>query len=341
VQASSLDKDRQQALVELIRSSSEYLETLTAVREMEDIAKEVLGPSNINGQWTLGAEVKIDYASLGLHVDEATRRSLQPDGNTVKIYYCVSGRRLDIKMSGLTPTSAGLLPALAGFVAMYHETSLWDTWHPIISGKGPVELWPRRPYHNLWHVSVTHLFTKYVELVEERMYFLRDSAVFMTGLDGKEPNDGMWQSYPPPPSFKVLPGVNKTKSVIVVQKHTTAFSMVASTVGDVALPQFVVKFIVSWLLPEIVRRILKAGAACCKDGGPHNPYTNADVDGLYAECRLLAARAAELDDRLGRKVFRPNDMPTPDIVLRGRKGNLVELEDRLSREQSAKRLLSL
>merc|ERR1712048_1361875 len=281
---------------------------------------------NVKGQWTSGAEVKIDYASLGLQVDEATSRLLQADGNTVKIYYCVSGRRLDIKISGLTPTSAGFLPALAGFVAMYHETSLWDTWHPIISGKGPLELWPRLPYHNLWHVPVTHLFSKYVELVEERMYFLRDSGIFMMRLDGKEPTHDMWKTYPPSSPFKVLPGFNRTKIVSVVQKSTTTFSMVATTVGDVALPHFIVKFIVTWLLPEIVRRMLKAGVACCKDGGPHSPFTKADADGLYKECQQLAARGAELDDLTNRKVFRPHDMPAPDVVCR-RTNSLLEFEE--------------
>jgi len=315
------------AAIDALRASREYAEVLEQVREIEQIASDVLGESCSLGSWTLATEVKVDYAALGIPIDEAAAKVLKGDGSLIKIYYCHSGKNLDIKLSGVMPTgSGGHLPSVAGFVAMYIETALWNTWHPLISGKGPIELWPKRPYRNLWQVPLTLFMHKLVEMVEERMHFLRDEGVFIMNLDGKEPDHEYWKLHPPPAPFKQLPGVNKAKSVITTQKHTTAFTFVMSTVGTSALPGFIVKFIVTWLLPEIVRRMLKAGGASCRAKGPHEKATQEDALGLYAECQRLAARGAELDELLGRKPYTPQEMPTPDIIL-GRSSSLVVCEE--------------
>mmetsp|Transcript_123351 Transcript_123351/g.356505 ORF Transcript_123351/g.356505 Transcript_123351/m.356505 type:complete len:530 (+) Transcript_123351:92-1681(+) len=315
-------------VVDLIRSSPEYAETLREATWMEQVIHDVLGPgSGIAGGWTFAAEVKADFTTLGMRVDDATRQVLEGVGATgIKIFYASAGKTLNLKITGIIPTQVGFtLPALASFVAMYHETELWKQWHPIIHGNGPTELWRRRPYHNLWHVPVRAVMQSICELIEERMFFIRDRGIFVMALDGKTPGDELWKQFPPPKGFKAMPGANKTKLVVAVQKHTTAFTLTASIEGEVAIPDFIVRFVVTWLAPEVTRRMLRAGAACLKRDGPHSAATTADSEGVYAESVSLSARGAELDDAESRAVYCPGAMPSPEAVCSSR-ASLVAFE---------------
>jgi len=330
LEASSLDGPNAHAAIEFLRASEQYSATLGFLRDMGKLAEEVLENDPSEGKWTLGADVKCDYASLGIPIDEVTQKVLlqHPDTSSIKIYYRLNGKHMDVKIDCLLPTQTpSSLPCVAGLVAMYHETGLWNVWHPILVGKGPLELWRRRPFHNLWQVPTKVFMQTYVEMVEERMFFVRDTGVFLMSLDGKASHHEFWTRYPPHnSSWKILPGRNTFRAVSVTQKRTTATSIVSSFEGDIALPEFLVKFVVSWLLPEIVRRMLRAGAQCLSHGGPHGPAVQADADGIYARCKELATRGAELDEANGRKAFSSGNMPTADVV-KGRARNMLSFEE--------------
>lgn len=327
VETSRLSPHEVRLLLDFVRTSPEYKEALDLLREMEAVAEAALGNDGEDGAWKLGSEVKVDYAALGFPVDEAAAKILLPDHDIVKIYYRLDGKRLDIKVSAVIPTkSPTALPILAGMAAMYHETGLWDTWHPVMMGKGPIELRKRGPYHNLWHLPQKVMMRKVCELAEERMFFVRDAGIYMMAMDGRPASDELWRAHPAPLSCKPVPGYNQTRLVCVAQEHTTAASILTTVVAEAPIPEFFVKLAVSWLVPEILRRMLKAGSQCFLSGSPHAPCMDADSEGIYEECRRLAARGAELDALTGRGPYTPSNMPTPDVVKR-RAGNVLAFEE--------------
>jgi len=330
---------RCRALVQQLRASHEYRSVLPLLRQMEAVAEEVLGGGKGSaeggaggGEWKLGAEVKMDFKSLGIPVDEHSvqnaeaLRVLMSDGTSVKVYYRLNGRRLDIRMSTMLPTKTPSgFPSITGLAAMYHETTLWETWHPTMVGKGPTELRKRRPCHNLWHIVTKFLLQKYAEIQEERVYYVPTCGVYMMTMEGKAADSELWTQHPPPSGTKILPGSNCTKIVHITQEHTSVLGLMTTTVGAQALPEFIVKFIVSWMIPEVIRRMLRAGAESLKSGGPHWQAMQADDEGVYARCKELQTRAPEADKARGGTIFAPSKMPTPDVV-KGRGGNLLVFE---------------
>lgn len=333
LEARSLTAAATPLAVSAIRSSPEYASTLELLRTLERVVQEVLGEDTGDGEWISGTEVKVDHAVLGLPVDEETAKILFPHGHSVQTMYRQVGKRLDVKVSGLLPTrTPSGLPVLTGLVAMYQETDLWHTWNPVVQGKGPHELQPSGPRRNLLHVLSKVLLRKYCELVEAQVFFVRDVGVHVMSMSGKSAGHDLWKKHPPPAGYEPIPGETRTAVVSITQKLTTLFSVYITIFADVTMPKVLLSLIVSWILPELIRRMLKAGAQCVRSDGPYQPRIEADVHGLYAECREVARCGAEIDEKTGRPPCQPIKMG-PDAVL-GRAGSLLTLEKAIARGEA-------
>jgi len=315
---------RHKAVVKL-RHSPEYKDTLKALTVLEKLAEEILGPgSDQDGPWKAGTVIPVDYPTIGFPLDKDASPIILPDHDKIKIFYRLHGKRLDIKVDLLLPTKTPtVMPAVAGLLAMWLEMEAWHTWHPVLMGPSPVECWPRRSYHNLVHIP-QKLFRKHMsELVEHQMYLLEESGIFMQSMDGKPGNDPLWKQYPAPGSCKPIPGSVKTGLFCLCQKDVSVVSILSEATLEYALPEFVIKFVISWLLPEIVKGQIKAGASCFLAGGPHAQAMEKDAMGVYDHIRRVARRGADLDAITGRGPYTPENMPKPDVV-KNRGNNLLK-----------------
>mmetsp|Transcript_27972 Transcript_27972/g.63282 ORF Transcript_27972/g.63282 Transcript_27972/m.63282 type:complete len:458 (-) Transcript_27972:103-1476(-) len=328
LEGSDLAAEQRDLKMQHMRSSEEYVQTLSLLRILQGAIDMALGSSpDSEADWTLGTEVGVNLPALGVHVDEATARALGPEGAKVRIHHRKNGKHLQLRITSVLPsrTPSGW-PSVAGFLAMYAETGLWDSWHPVIHGHGPVELTPRGAHHNVWHVITSLLLKKAVEIQVMRTFLVQEAGVFVISIDGTPPEHEMWKTYPPPGRISKVPGCTAYKIVAIPQENTTLFTVSVSATMDKEIPQWLINLLVTWLLPELTRRMLKAGAQSLTVGGPHMEHIQADKLGIYQAIRKLSEQGAELERTKCHPRFSPGNMPSPDII-RNRKGNLLSMDE--------------
>jgi len=321
---------RHKAVVKL-RHSFEYKATLKALKVLESLAEEILGQgSEEAGPWKAGTVIPVDYPAIGFPLDKDASPIILPHHDKVKTFYRLNGKQLDIRVDFLLPSKTPtVMPTVAGLIAMWFEMEAWHTWHPVLVGPSPVECWSKRSYHNLFHIPQKFFRRNMSELVEHKIYLLEESGIFMQSMEGKPADDPLWKQYPAPGSCKPIPGAVKSGLFCLCQKDVSVVSILSEAKLEYALPEFVIKFVISWLLPEIVKGQIKAGANCFTAGGPHFSAMEKDAMGVYDHIRRVAQRGTDLD-ATGRGLFTPDNMPKPDVV-KNRHNNLLKFHHEASK----------
>merc|ERR1712113_518932 len=94
-------------------------------------------------------------------------------------------------------------------------------------------------------------------LQETRQFFNHESGAYAMVIEEYPPDHEMWRSYPPPASFKVGPDYTTTRAVMYPQADTTFLGVSLISEHESLPPALLVHTAITWLLPELVRRLLK------------------------------------------------------------------------------------
>jgi len=200
---------------------------------------------------------------------------------------------------------------------MINEIRLYNTWHPVIVGDGPKELQPVGPYENLWHLMSKIVLLKLVQIQKVRMFFNHETGCHVLLIEELPPANEAWKKHPAPSGYTPAPTSNTITVVCAVQEHTTYFGAYIKSDGEKTIPNWLISLVVSWIFPEMIRRLLRAGARALKADGPHYPLIEADKQGIYAETQRLVdagVRKAQQDESSVR--YGPQTMPPIDAVTK-------------------------
>lgn len=317
---------------ERLRQTNEYSETLALLRSYEEgvaFAVETVDPA---AGWLLAAEVPVDYPALGMELSPEADVAITKDIRVINIYWrkCPSGR-IEVRIAVILPTRPAnvkqTLSCLHAWIAMNAETELFSTWHPIVAGNGPIELEARGNHFNLWHLCVKIMFLKLVSLQKERMLFNHETGSHVLLVNDLPETDPLWEKHPPPKGFKQDPDCSDLTAAFICQEHTCFMAVGIATEFKSPPPTWIVKLMIEWVIPEMVRRLLKSSMRCLKEDGAYFPIITADKDGLYAETARLVDAAPEHDrSRDGSNVvYSPKKFPPPES-LSSRARSLTKLE---------------
>lgn len=291
----SRGQTRRAALNRLVRTK-EFTSTKAMLQKLDRVATDVLAAGS-DAEWSLAAEVPIDYRALGLEVDEDTAAELHAGRhNIIKILYRLNGKQVEMRFDTALPTyMPGGLPSLVGWVAMWAETQLWHTWNPTVLGLGPVELRPRGLFKNTWHTLSSIMFKRIVSLQESFAVCDHAAVAHALVIEGKGAEDPQWRQHPPPQGFGIADDVVTLRALASPGRRTTYLGMVITAESRVALPEMLLKFCLKRILPETARKMMAAIASACAGAGPHHECISRDEHGTYKECWRLVAGGAEHD----------------------------------------------
>lgn len=294
------------AAAERLRATGEYRSTLSLLTDYERSVEKVLAAEGASapdgaGAWLLSSEVPVNYQALELELGTDLDASLAKEDRVISVYWRQGCGRLEIRMQAVLPTrpANATRPLLAGWVAMNVETELYDTWHPIVAEKGPREMVPRGPYRNLWQFMTKILLYRVVELQEERMFFNHETGAHVMVVEDFPEGHELWDTHPAPKKFKINPNTTTLRVVALTQEDRTFFGVHLESGFDHPPPATVLKLMISWVCPEVVRRLLRTGARCLRSDGPYAEPIQADSHGLYAECESLVESARARDREAG------------------------------------------
>lgn len=303
--------------IQRLRSSEGYVATVDLIDVYEQGVKDCVGSADEGGsQWNVAGECQVDFKDLGLTVDAETAAMLKPEYRVIKILYRRMPGRVEMRVKAMLPTQAtnAKSPSLTGWVSMYREIGHYDTWNPVIVGKGPAAMQPREKYVNLYQSQSKIMWSKSSQLSEENMFFNHDAGTFLLRVNDVPSGDGRWQLYPEPKGYAEDTTKITFTGLGMVQKHTTLLSM--SIIANIPKPppEMVLKFAITWLMPNLARRMLKAAARALGADGPHYPLIEADADGLYKESRELVGRGLALDEQRDGRLYSPDLPPEYELV---------------------------
>lgn len=321
-------EERQQAF-DALRHSEEYSQTLAKLIFFEERTKRVMEKADLTDKtWKVAAIIPVDYKALGMELTPEGDKALTKEDRFMNMYWRKIGDQAEVRMQCMIPTRLANIPpaesVLTAWVALNSETELFDQWHPIIAGKGPIELVPRGPYYNLWHTCTKIMMMKMVALQEQRMFFNSDSGGHLLLTDDLPEDAPEWKQFPPPKSFKLDPDCVKISTVTLPQENATFMSVHLEVDFKSPPPAWLLKMIMEWVLPEICRRLLKASIKTVKPGGLWRPDIENDRNGLYKVCREHADKAEELSRQRGH-LYSTRD-PPPVEMLYGRTQSLTNFE---------------
>lgn len=307
--------------LERLRTSEEYRKALGQIISYEQAVARVLDSSDDGDEsWTLAAEVPVEYKSLEVELSPECNAALPKESRVIRVYWRLTEGRLEIRIAAVLPT----MPAnttdstLVGWVAMNLETDLYHTWHPVVYGNGPavVEKWST--HHSLCRVMLKILWLKMVQLQEQYVFHNFESGAHVLLIEDLPLEHDMWQKHPAPDKFQANPDPATMSVVLLPQELTSFVGVHLVSVMHTPPPSMILKLLVSWVFPEVVRRVLRAGARCLAGSGPHASLIQQDATGLYGEARRLVIRARELDAARKTAVsFTPNCLPSVrDVIVR-------------------------
>jgi len=305
LEAPSVDPETRIAGIEAIVASAEYASALDWLRKFDEICPRGASGSSqpesmdgIESQWKVGAEVKINYKALGMEVSKQAAEALQNYGDTVKVLYRVSGKRIDASIDVQVPTTltGSGTPAVLGWLAMWTEAALWETWHPVIAKGGALDLEPQGRLKKLWQLPHNVFFQKNAYMEDVRMAFDHESGALLMVLDGVPEGHPLWKEHPLPSRYGHGPFRLNISSAAFPREHVTTVRVRLSSEARVSLPDFLLKWAVSWFLPEVVKRMLGSVVGCCSSEGPYAERMREDRMGLYAECLELVRVGSALKE---------------------------------------------
>lgn len=322
--------DVKSAAFERLRQSPCYQSTLDVLKKFEGAVDAVLGPESDSAiPWRKSAEIPVDYKGLEVELSPEVDAMIAKDDRIVPLFWRPSEdkKNFEVRLGLILPTQAANLnyPTVMGWIAMNAETQLHHKWHPIIHGDGPTELKPRQRYDNLWQAMLGVLFLKLCVIAKVKSFYNKETGSHVYLIEELPPTDPLWQDHPAPKGYTAAPSWNTLSVVCVVQEHTTYFGVHLFAQGKDPLPNTLVSILVSWVFPEILRRLLRAGSRALKSDGPHYPLIEEDALGTYGETKRFVENAVQRDHAQGGARYGPKSKPSADVVKK-RARSLLQFE---------------
>jgi len=300
--------------------TEEFASVLQLMRVYETALRDVVhteGPG-----WIEGPEMNVDPSQFGLALDAATERSLREFGVHPRLYhrrYSPDGGATtlrDIQFSLPLPTYIDQSPSLLGVVAMLAETDLMHLWHPIASKGCQHRLQPREPYHNLELLTFSFPGMKVAQIVESRLFADHEAGVLLLNNRIVAPDHEYWDLPAAKTRNRRFPAEQDVFILGVPGEHITVYSFLFRsrfTKSSTQPPEWIYRWVLNWLFPEMTRQAYKAGAALGSPGSPHAECMERDDLGLYAHLRRVVSRGVALERESGRARH-----PSPEDIVQFR-----------------------
>lgn len=220
-------------------------------------------------------------------------RCVTPEGSSASIF--------DVRWTITMPTYiTESMPSLLGVVSMLTEAELMYQWHPV-SGKGlQKELSPREPFHNIASIHMAFPLFTVAQISEVRLFADHEAGVLLLNMFHPGPEHELWQYPSASTKYTRCPAEQKLSIVCVPGEHITTYTyLFRTTFRKYSPPAFAFRWVLFWLVPEIIRRAFVAGTNISKGLGPHAEVMEQDRHGVYADLRRLLARGTALEREHG------------------------------------------
>lgn len=321
------------AALDKLRASQSYQDVLSRLRHFEEVVKFSLQDEDATGaeEWKLAASVPVDYKGLGIELSPEADVAIAKEDRTIGIYFRVVEGKTHVRLRLVVPLKPAnidqSISVLTVWNALIAEFPLWHTFHPIVAGNGPVELTPQSPYYNLIHVLLKVFWLKPAQVQEVHTMFNFDSGVELLSLEDLPPGAPVKAQHPPPQGFVLTEDVIKTFNLIIPQRHTCFFNTTIVMDFKKPPPQWIMSWFLSWVMPEIVRRMFKTGVkSVLSRDAPHMTAIQKDASGLYSVISRLVDNAAEREAQVSSAPYSPRNPPCAEVIA-ARARSLIKYEE--------------
>jgi len=250
--------------------------------------------------WTVLPKVRIDYYSLLPGAAKGYFDNIDPDA---RVLWRIHEGKAQIKVLSEFPARHPTMAksfALA-FFSMWAEVDKWNNWNPALA-EAPKPIRPATLDYMTWEERVYIRFVKKEAGVGEmHRLFTPDGMIVQKTQSVSDPEDPRVKNLTTSGGYakKVDQDRNYVIAVLGADK-TVVVAHYECDLGDWTPPSMITNYILSWLMPTLIKKMFKTGADIFKDTAYIDRHTE-DQQGFYARIAKCESCAVDRERTTGQK----------------------------------------